>query len=231
MGALPPAAGGAFVDPQRRRAQQGSYSSPKADLQPTSPSGSQSRCREQDGSVVFVPATDCTPVVDSESWTPELSANGFVGIYHHWHHGAHDHQLCMFIVCQTYLPAACLEFADAVRDSGIAECTVGMVQASEVLPQAALPAPPRRVLTVTARGQEAHWLRTACARNQARIIEEVLSSFPKRYITRLPLVPLQPPSFAAPRRSAPRILRDSSPQLSLRWGSFDISMTSYAPPP
>ena len=134
MGAMSPAARGAFVDPQRRRAQQGSYSSPKADLQPTSPSGSQSRCREQDGSVVFVPATDCTPVVDSESWTPELSANGFVGIYHHWHHGAHDHQLCMFIVCQTYLPAACLEFADAVRDSGIAECTAGMVQASEVPP-------------------------------------------------------------------------------------------------
>jgi hypothetical protein len=104
----------------------------------------------QDGTVTFVPAGESTPVMDGDSWTPELSSNGFVGIFHQWHHGAHEHKLCMYIACQSYLPAACLEFADLVRDAGDG-CTAAAVQGSE----------------------EAHWLRTACVRNRARLIEEV----------------------------------------------------------
>ena len=67
--------------------------------------------------------------MDGDSWTPELSSNGFVGIFHHWHHGAHEHKLCMYIACQSYLPAACLEFADLVRDAGDG-CTSAAVQVS-----------------------------------------------------------------------------------------------------
>jgi hypothetical protein len=109
--------------------------------------------RHKDGDVVFVSATNSTPIVDSDAWLPELSPTGFVGVFHYWHHGVHDHRLCMFIVCQSYLPAACMEFADMVRDVG-GGCSAMTVQASE----------------------EAYWLRKACSRNRARIIDEVASA-------------------------------------------------------
>ena len=121
--------------------------------------------------------------MDGDSWTPELSSNGFVGIFHHWHHGAHEHKLCMYIACQSYLPAACLEFADLVRDAGDG-CTAAAVQVSAAFlkatqtrlfspsdaPQLLKRHPPWLLMQGS---EEAHWLRTACVRNRARLIEEV----------------------------------------------------------
>ena len=104
------------------------------------------------GSVVFAPAPASVPIIDSDTWIPELSDNGFVGIFHHWFHGAQDHRLCLYIACRSYLPSACLEFADLVHDMGqLPSCTPTTVLLSE----------------------EAHWLRRANHRNRCRIIAEV----------------------------------------------------------
>ena len=34
--------------------------------------------RTRDGTIHYTPSGDCTPVVDSERWLPELSPDGFV---------------------------------------------------------------------------------------------------------------------------------------------------------
>jgi hypothetical protein len=105
--------------------------------------------------VHFFNTQDCVPIIDSEHWVPELSPEGFIGLYHHWNHHRYEDNgqktgLSLYIVCQSYLPKACLEFADMVRDIGDA-CTVSDIYHSE----------------------EAHWLRQACARNRCRMIASV----------------------------------------------------------
>ena len=107
-------------------------------------------CRNRTGSVVFAPAPSSVPILDSDTWIPELSDNGFVGVFHHWFHGAQDHRLCLYVACRSYLPAACLEFADLVHDMG-SRCTAATVFLSE----------------------EAHWLRRANTRNRCRILADV----------------------------------------------------------
>lgn len=106
------------------------------------------------GNVVFAPAPSSVPILDSDTWDPELSDNGFVGVFHHWFHGAQDHRLCLYVACRSYLSAACLEFADLVHDMGqVHTCTGASVLLSE----------------------EAHWLRRANHRNRCRIITEICS--------------------------------------------------------
>jgi hypothetical protein len=68
------------------------------------------------------------------------------------HHHERDSRLCLYVVCQSYLPRACFEFADMVHRIDDA-CTAGCVALSE----------------------EAQWLRNACSRNRARLIAEVCS--------------------------------------------------------
>ena len=105
--------------------------------------------RDRDGQIVFVP--DAGPIVDGAPWHPELSPDGFVGLYFRWHEGqARESKLCLYMACQSYLPKACLEFADMVHRIEDA-CSVGCVSLSE----------------------ELQWLRNACARNRARLIAEV----------------------------------------------------------
>jgi hypothetical protein len=109
--------------------------------------------KDKDGRVVFARDEDSsgsTPILDSEEWVPELSPNGFVGLYHHWHRSPKESRMCLYVVCQSHLPKACLEFADLVHQVSNA-CTAGWVCLSE----------------------EAQWLRTACARNRRRVILDV----------------------------------------------------------
>ena len=110
-----------------------------------------SAIRDRDGNVVFVPdAGMAQPIIDSAHWDPELSPDGFVGFYFRWHEGLGQSRIQLYVVCQSYLPKACLEFADMVHRAGNL-CTADCVCLSE----------------------EAQWLRTACSRNRARIIAEV----------------------------------------------------------
>jgi hypothetical protein len=62
------------------------------------------------GTITFSPAGPA--VIDGEPWVPELSPDGFVGIYFQWQ-AATVH---MYAVCQSYLPKACLEFSTLVSD-------------------------------------------------------------------------------------------------------------------
>ena len=108
--------------------------------------------RDKDGNVVFQQdgIGKSTPIIDSEDWLPELSPDGYIGFFHHWHHGTRESKLCLYVVCQSYLPKACIEFADMVHRAGEL-CTAGYVCLSD----------------------EAQWLRTACSRNRARLISDV----------------------------------------------------------
>ena len=103
----------------------------------------------RENKVTLCSTEDCMPLIDSEPWIPELSPEGFIGLYHHWH--PTKKQLCLYMVCQSYLPKACLEFADMVRDLGDTSCTVEDVFHSE----------------------EVQWLRQACSRNRARLLAMV----------------------------------------------------------
>ena len=79
------------------------------------PASLEKASKDKDGTLHFVQDDDSTggtPVIDSESWLPELSPDGFIGLYHHWHRKGRESRLCMYVVCQSYLPKACLEFAD-----------------------------------------------------------------------------------------------------------------------
>ena len=119
----------------------------------TFPASLERASKDKEGHIHFVrdeDSTGGTPVIDSEEWWPELSPDGFIGLYHHWHKSARDSRLCMYVVCQSYLPKACLEFADLAHQVGEA-CSAGCVCLSE----------------------EAQWLRTACSRNRARLIWRV----------------------------------------------------------
>jgi len=91
-----------------------------------------------------------TPIIDSEEWIPELSPDGFVGFYHRWQNTTQGNRLCLYCVCQSYLPDACREFADTVYKLG-SSCSSGCVALSE----------------------EAQWLRSVCSRNRARVIARV----------------------------------------------------------
>lgn len=122
--------------------------------------------RDKEGHIVFKPdgGSCCSnniysggggggavgPIIDSAAWAPELSPDGFVGFFFRWHEGVKENKLCLYAACQSYLPLACLEFADMVHKLEDA-CTADCVCLSE----------------------EAQWLRSACARNRARIIAEV----------------------------------------------------------
>jgi len=88
-----------------------------------------------------------TPIIDSEEWTPELSPDGFIGFYHRWQSTNQGNKLLLYCACQSYLPAACREFADMVYKLGDT-CSSGCIALSE----------------------EAQWLRSACSRNRARMI-------------------------------------------------------------
>lgn len=59
-----------------------------------------------------------TNVKDANSWRPQVSSGGFVGLYHQWFSGVDSadsagsvqKQLKMFLVCSSYASKACLEF-------------------------------------------------------------------------------------------------------------------------
>jgi len=115
------------------------------------PTSLQYAFRNKDGDVVFEQEDGKnTPIIDSEDWLPELSPDGYVGFFHHWHHGTRESKLCLYVVCQSYLPKACMEFADVVHRAGDL-CTAGCVCLSE----------------------ELQWLRNACTRNRTRLIADV----------------------------------------------------------
>ena len=38
----------------------------------------------RDNKVTLCSTQDCVALMDSEYWVPELSPEGFVGLYHHW---------------------------------------------------------------------------------------------------------------------------------------------------
>lgn len=105
--------------------------------------------------VAFVNSQESVPLIDSEHWIPELSPEGFIGLYHNWDH---NNGPSLYMICQSYLPKACLEFAEMVRNIGDA-CTASDVYHSE----------------------EAHWLRQACARNRARLIASVCQQMKIRF--------------------------------------------------
>ena len=55
----------------------------------------------RDGTVSLFSTQDCVALMDSEVWVPELSPEGFIGLYHHWH--PVKKFLCLYVVCQSYL--------------------------------------------------------------------------------------------------------------------------------
>jgi hypothetical protein len=115
------------------------------------PQSLQFALRNKEGDVLFHQDDGkSVPIIDSAEWLPELSPDGYIGFFHHWHHGTRENKLCLYVVCQSYLPKACMEFAGMVHRAGEI-CTAGCVCLSE----------------------ELQWLRTACARNRARLIAEV----------------------------------------------------------
>jgi hypothetical protein len=123
--------------------------------------------------VTFLNTEDCVPLIDSEPWIPELSPEGFIGFYHHWNYdetrqGLHADDFkaakgpSLYIACQSYLPTACMDFADMVRDLGDS-CISSDIYHS----------------------QEAYWLRQACSRNRARLIAAVCHEMKLGFPTRL----------------------------------------------
>lgn len=113
--------------------------------------------RGKDGRIVFAPAVESLPLLDSDKWLPELSATGFVGFFYQWGQentsATLNSRLSLFVACQSYLPSAALEFADMVRDAGDS-CSAAVVSVSE----------------------EAYWLKRSSSRNRARILAEVCGS-------------------------------------------------------
>ena len=108
--------------------------------------------RGADGKVRFERSqVPLVPVVDSDQWVPELSRNGFVGLYHHW--DAHARRLRLYLLVSSYLQKACLEFTDMVQELG-ETCTADDV----------------------AQSQELYWLRDACKRNRARLAYLICSA-------------------------------------------------------
>ena len=103
--------------------------------------------RDRDGRVTFEDGGH-VPILDGAEWAPELSPDGFVGLYFLW--SSRSGRLELYAACQSYLPLACAEFARMVfRLRG--SCRARFVAQSE----------------------EAQWLRMACARNRARVLARV----------------------------------------------------------
>lgn len=120
------------------------------------PTSLHSAVRDREGRIAFIP--DAGPLIDSEPWRPELSPDGFVGLFFRWNEGlVHESRLCLYVVCQSYLPKACIELTDMVHQLEDA-CSVGCVSLSE----------------------EVQWLRNACARNRARLIAEICAEMDLR---------------------------------------------------
>ena len=108
--------------------------------------------RGADGKVRFERSqVPLVPVVDSDQWVPQLSRDGFVGLYHHW--DAHARRLRLYLLVSSYLQKACLEFTDMVQELG-QTCTADDV----------------------AQSQELYWLRDACRRNRARLAYLICSA-------------------------------------------------------
>ena len=104
--------------------------------------------RDREGRVTFEDGGHAA-IMDGAAWTPELSPDGFVGLYFLWSNG----RLELYAACQSYLPLACAEFARmAFRLHG--RCHARFVAQSE----------------------EAQWLRMACARNRARVLAKVCAA-------------------------------------------------------
>lgn len=120
------------------------------------------RALRQEGGLAFLPAAPA--VIDGEAWAPELSPDGFVGLFFRWHEGgaASESRLHLYAACQSYLPKACLDFSILVHCAAEVEtCKADVVCVSD----------------------EAQWLRAACERNRARIIAEVCASMGVRVPT------------------------------------------------
>jgi hypothetical protein len=54
----------------------------------------------RDSQVTLCTMPDAIPLIDSEPWVPELSPEGFVGLYHHWH--PVRKRLCIYLACQVF---------------------------------------------------------------------------------------------------------------------------------
>jgi hypothetical protein len=103
--------------------------------------------RDREGQVTFEEGGHVA-LLEGAEWTPELSPDGFVGLYFLW--SSRRGRLELYAACQSYLPLACAEFARMVfRLRG--RCLARFVAQSE----------------------EAQWLRMACARNRARLLAKV----------------------------------------------------------
>lgn len=107
--------------------------------------------KTKEGSVILTPSAENVPVCDGEPWTPELSPEGFVGLYHHWYHDVNGAELRLYMACRSSLPSASLEFANQIHVAADGQCSAAVVHASE----------------------EAHWLRRTSMRNRCRILSHV----------------------------------------------------------
>jgi hypothetical protein len=67
--------------------------------------------RDRDGRVTFE-AGGHVAILDGAAWAPELSPDGFVGLYFLW--SSSSGRLELYAACQSYLPLACAEFARMV---------------------------------------------------------------------------------------------------------------------
>ena len=85
--------------------------------------------RDKEGGITFTP--DAPAVIDGEPWCdrcfrrfrrtrltsmnrdPEISPDGFVGLFFRWHAG--ESRLHLYAACQSYLPKACLDFSTLVH--------------------------------------------------------------------------------------------------------------------
>jgi hypothetical protein len=115
--------------------------------------------RDREGRITFEPPESQPALLEHATWAPELSPDGFVGLFFEW--CAESQRLQLYVACQSYLPQACAEFSEMAYRAG-KRCAVAYLCMSD----------------------EAQWLRAACARNRARIIARVSS----RMGLRVPLV-------------------------------------------
>jgi len=50
----------------------------------------------KDNRVTLCSTQDCVAMIDSEPWVPELTAEGYLGLFHHWN--ASKNRLCLYMV-------------------------------------------------------------------------------------------------------------------------------------
>ena len=106
--------------------------------------------RDRDGQILFEPPDTQPALLEPAPWAPALSPDGFVGLFFEW--CAESQRLQLYLACQSYLAQACAEFSEMAYRAG-GRCAVAYLCLSD----------------------EAQWLRTACARNRARIMARVAS--------------------------------------------------------